>query len=134
MNKTMNKNKQLKNKNNKGEMNTNTVLRSVRMRDYNQDLVNAINNFATQMINYTKDLAKDINIRVITIVAKQLPSGTVITPTKRIVDDLGADSLDVAEIILGIEEEFKIEFVNEDVEKFQTIDNIVAHLRSKGVK
>jgi acyl carrier protein len=133
MNKTMNKNKQLKNKNNKGEMNTNTVLRSVRMRATSQ-YVNELYAFWTQMINFTKDFAKDINIRVATIVAKKLPSDTVITPTKRIVEDLGADSLDVAEIIFGIEDEFNIEIVVEDVEKLQTIDSIVAYLRSKGVK
>ena len=133
MNKTMNKNKQLKNKNNKGEMNTNTVLRSVRMRDASQ-YVNDLYNFWTQMINYTNNLAKDIYIRVVTIVAKQLPSGTVITPTKRIVEDLGADSLAVAEIIFGIQEEFKIEIVDEDVEKLQTTDSLVAYLRNKGVK
>ena len=46
------------------------------------------------------------------------------------VDDLGADSLDVFQIIMGIEEEFDIEIQNEDAEKIATVGDAVEQIRS----
>ena len=48
-----------------------------------------------------------------------------ITPDTTFVDDLGADSLDVFQIIMGIEEEFDIEIQNEDAEKIVTVSDAV---------
>ena len=47
-----------------------------------------------------------------------------ITMDTTFVDDLGADSLDVFQIIMGIEEEFDIEISNEDAEKIVTVDAV----------
>lgn len=44
-----------------------------------------------------------------------------ITPETTFVDDLGADSLDIFQIIMGIEEEFDIEIDNEEAEKITTV-------------
>ncbi len=44
-----------------------------------------------------------------------------ITPDTTFVDDLGADSLDVFQIIMGLEEEFDIEIPNEEAEKIVTV-------------
>ncbi|MBQ6322885.1 MAG: acyl carrier protein [Lachnospiraceae bacterium] len=44
-----------------------------------------------------------------------------ITPDTTFIDDLGADSLDVFQIIMGIEEEFDIEIPNEEAEKIVTV-------------
>ena len=49
-----------------------------------------------------------------------------ITMDTTFVDDLGADSLDVFQIIMGIEEEFDIEISNEDAEKIVTVGDAVA--------
>lgn len=46
------------------------------------------------------------------------------------VDDLGADSLDIFQIIMGIEEEFDIEINNEDAEKIVTVGDAVAQIKS----
>lgn len=46
------------------------------------------------------------------------------------VDDLGADSLDVFQIIMGIEEEFDIEIANEDAEKIVTVADAVEEIRN----
>ncbi len=48
-----------------------------------------------------------------------------IRPETTFVDDLGADSLDVYQIVMGIEEEFDIELSAQDVEKINTIEEAV---------
>ena len=48
-----------------------------------------------------------------------------ITPETTFVDDLGADSLDIFQIIMGIEEEFDIEIDNEEAEKITTVQDAV---------
>ena len=48
-----------------------------------------------------------------------------IRPDSTFVDDLGADSLDVFQIIMGIEEEFDIEIDNEEAEKITTVQDAV---------
>ena len=45
------------------------------------------------------------------------------------VDDLGADSLDVFQIIMGIEEEFDIEIDNEEAEKIKTVQDAADQIR-----
>ena len=46
------------------------------------------------------------------------------------VDDLGADSLDIFQIIMGIEEEFDIEIDNDDAEKIVTVGDAVEQIRT----
>ena len=46
-----------------------------------------------------------------------------ITPDTKFIDDLGADSLDVYQIIMGVEEELDIEINEEDAEKIQTVQD-----------
>lgn len=53
-----------------------------------------------------------------------------ITMDTTFVDDLGADSLDVFKIIMGIEEEFDIEISNEDAEKIVTVGDAVEQIKN----
>ena len=53
-----------------------------------------------------------------------------ITPSTTFVDDLGADSLDVFQIIMGIEEEFDIEIPQDEVEKITTVGDAAEAIRS----
>jgi len=46
-------------------------------------------------------------------------------------EDLGADSLDLFEIVMSFEEEFGMEISNEDVEKIKTIQDAVAYIGAK---
>ena len=46
------------------------------------------------------------------------------------VDDLGADSLDIFQIIMGIEEAFDIEIENEDAEKIVTVGDAVEQIKN----
>ena len=52
-----------------------------------------------------------------------------ITPETTFVDDLGADSLDIFQIIMGIEEEFDIEIDNEEAEKIATVQDAVEQIK-----
>ncbi len=53
-----------------------------------------------------------------------------ITEETRFTDDLGADSLDVFQIIMGIEEAFDVEIANEDAEKIVTVADAVEQIRN----
>lgn len=53
-----------------------------------------------------------------------------ITMDTTFVDDLGADSLDVFQIIMGIEEAFDVEIDNEEVEKIVTVGDAVEQIKS----
>jgi acyl carrier protein len=49
------------------------------------------------------------------------------------IDDLGADSLDLVELIMEMEENFGIEIKDEELEKIRTIRDVIDFLKSKGV-
>ena len=53
-----------------------------------------------------------------------------ITMETTFVDDLGADSLDIFQIIMGLEEEFDIEISNEDAEKIVTVGDAVEQIKN----
>lgn len=53
-----------------------------------------------------------------------------ITEDTTFADDLGADSLDIFQIIMGIEEEYDIELDNESVEQIQTVGDAVEAIRT----
>ena len=53
-----------------------------------------------------------------------------ITADTTFVDDLGADSLDIFQIIMGVEEEYDIELENEAVEQIQTVGDAIEALRA----
>jgi len=63
--------------------------------------------------------------RIRSIVAEQLGVDLgEVTPNASILDDLGADSLDVVELMMAIEEAFDIEVPDEDVERMRTIGDM----------
>ncbi len=48
------------------------------------------------------------------------------------IDDLGADSLDIVELVMAMEEEFGIEIPDEDAEKLKTVQDVASYLQAKG--
>ena len=67
--------------------------------------------------------------RVRDIIAKQLDiDPATITMTSRLIDDLKADSLDIVELIMDLEQEFNIEIPDEELPKVQTVADIVGYL------
>lgn len=70
--------------------------------------------------------------RVKKVVVEQLEvSEEEVTPTASFVDDLGADSLDVVELVMGLEEEFDIEIPDEDAEKIATVGDAISYIDDK---
>jgi acyl carrier protein len=62
-----------------------------------------------------------------------------VVPSASFVDDLGADSLDLVELIMALEEEFsnpnqKVEIPDEDAEKIATVQDAIDYLRDHGIK
>ena len=65
------------------------------------------------------------------IIAEQLGiEASEITPESTFVDDLGADSLDIVELIMAFEEEFNIEIPDEEAEKISKVGDVVEYLKS----
>ncbi len=54
-----------------------------------------------------------------------------VTESASFVDDLGADSLDVVDLVIGFEDEFDIQIPDEDAEKITTIKGAVEYIESK---
>ena len=54
-----------------------------------------------------------------------------LVPEANLLDDLGADSLDVVELVMALEEEFSIEVPDDDVENIRTIQDIVSYVARK---
>jgi acyl carrier protein len=48
------------------------------------------------------------------------------------IDDLGADSLDIVELVMAMEEEFDLEIPDEDAEKLKTVNDVQSYLTGKG--
>lgn len=70
--------------------------------------------------------------RVNKVVADKLnASQDQITESASFQDDLGADSLDIVDLVMGFEDEFDIEIPDEDAEKIQTVGQAVAYIDSK---
>lgn len=69
--------------------------------------------------------------RVKNVIVDQLSvDAEEITLEASFVDDLGADSLDVVELIMGLETEFDIEIPDEDAEKISTVGDAVEYIKS----
>lgn len=66
------------------------------------------------------------------VLAKQLRvDEATITPASKIKDDLGADSLDVLQLLMTIEEEMGIQVPDEELATFNTVGDVVSYLESQ---
>jgi acyl carrier protein len=75
---------------------------------------------------------EQLTMKVNTIIGDQLgvEDGSLV-PEANLLDDLGADSLDVVELVMALEEEFSIEVPDEDVENIRTIGDIVQYIGAR---
>jgi acyl carrier protein len=66
------------------------------------------------------------------IIVEQLGvSAEEVVPEASFIDDLGADSLDIVELVMAMEEEFDIEIPDDDAERIQTIGDAINYLKEK---
>ena len=77
-------------------------------------------------------MGNDLEQAIRKIVAQQLDvEAGQVTMEARFIDDLGADSLDIVELVMTIEEEFDIEIPDEEAEKIITVGDAVAYVEKK---
>ena len=73
--------------------------------------------------------------RVKEIIQEQLNlDGVEITEASSFKDDLGADSLDLFELVMAFEEEYGVEIPSDDLEKITTVGEIIKYMQDKGVE
>jgi acyl carrier protein len=72
---------------------------------------------------------EDLEKKVIDIISKQLPKSKDITLESNFAEDLGADSLDLVELIMTFEEEFDIEVMDDVAETLTSVQKVVDHVR-----
>lgn len=73
--------------------------------------------------------------KLISIVAEQLHvEETEIKPETNFKADLSADSLDLFELVMALEEEYDVEIPNEDLEKLMTVQAVIEYLKEKGIE
>ncbi len=70
--------------------------------------------------------------KVIEIISQKLNlSKDQIKPEASFVDDLGADSLDLVELVMAMEEEFGMEVPDEEAEKLRTVKDVIDYVKAK---
>lgn len=80
----------------------------------------------------SQDRKQEIFSKVKSIIAEQLSIDEAkITPQSKLNEDLGADSLDATELVMVLEEEYKIEILDDDAEKMKTVEDILTYLDKK---
>jgi acyl carrier protein len=69
------------------------------------------------------------------IIAEQLNvEAGVIKPESSFKENLGADSLDLFELVMALEDEYSVEIPSEDLEKLTTVQQVMDYLKAKGVE
>ncbi len=75
-------------------------------------------------------MSEDLTKKVFSIIAEQLGvDEEEIKLESSFVDDLGADSLDIVELVMALEEEYGIEIPDEDAEKIQTVQDAINYIK-----
>jgi len=75
---------------------------------------------------------KTIEEKVKDIIVEQLGvNPEQVTPQASFIEDLGADSLDIVELVMAFEEEFSVEVPDEDAEKLQTVGDVINYIKER---
>ena len=75
---------------------------------------------------------KSIEEKVKEIIVEQLSvNPEQVTPDAKFIEDLGADSLDVVELVMAFEEQFSVEVPDEDAEKLTSVSDVIKYIEEK---
>ncbi len=73
----------------------------------------------------------NVEDKVKNIIVEQLNvDGDAVKPEATFIEDLGADSLDIVELVMTMEEEFDLEIPDEDAEKIKTVGDVVNYVKT----
>ncbi len=76
-------------------------------------------------------MASSVEAKVKEIICEQLGvSAEEVTPSASFIEDLGADSLDIVELIMALEEEYNLEISDEEAEKIRTVQDVIDYIES----
>jgi acyl carrier protein len=76
-------------------------------------------------------MADNIEVKVREKIAEQLGvAADEVKSDSSCIEDLGADSLDIVELVMALEEEFNIEISDEDAEKIRTVKDVVGYIQA----
>ena len=76
-------------------------------------------------------MAGEVESKVRDIISEQLGvSADEVTPEASFIEDLGADSLDIVELVMALEEEFECEIPDEEAEKITTVQQAVDYIKA----
>jgi acyl carrier protein len=76
-------------------------------------------------------MANDVQEKVTKIIVEKLGvTPEQVKPEAKFIDDLGADSLDLVEFVMELEEQFGIEIPDEDAEKIQTVGDATKYIEA----
>lgn len=76
-------------------------------------------------------MSQAIEERVRSIISDQLGvAEEEIKPESKFIEDLGADSLDIVELIMAMEEEFETEIPDEEAEKIRNVNDVITYLKN----
>jgi acyl carrier protein len=78
---------------------------------------------AVAVASFSEDRVKEIIAKELEVEIKQL------TPEAKFIEDLGADSLDIVELVMALEDEFGLDIPDEDAEKLKTVGDAMNYLK-----
>ena len=76
------------------------------------------------MTTFSEDRVKEIIAKELEVESKDLSAD------KKFIEDLGADSLDIVELVMALEEEFGLDIPDEDADKLKTVGDAMEYLKS----